>query len=153
MKKYLWGIVLAVVFVIYSLAIRHKNPDQNIVLANNSKSNNSSPNLTQQKSSSPQISSNNSGGYKDGTYTGKLVDAFYGNVQVAISITGGKIDNVKFLSYPNNEETSVMINQQAMPLLQKETIKSQSGNVQIISGATFTSKAYQKSLQDALNNA
>ena len=41
-----------------------------------------------------------------------------------------------------------------MPYLKQETIQAQNpNNVQIISGATFTSQAYLQSLQSALNKA
>ena len=86
-------------------------------------------------------------------YTGSSADAYYGNVQVSAIISGGKITDVKFLQYPDTHNTSVIINQQAMPYLKQEAIKAQSPNVQIISGATFTSQAFQQSLQAALSQA
>jgi len=72
---------------------------------------------------------------------------------VSATISGGKISNVKFLQYPNTHSTSVMINQQAMPYLIQEAIQAQSSNVQIISGATYTSQAFQQSPQAALAQA
>jgi uncharacterized protein with FMN-binding domain len=90
------------------------------------------------------------GSYKDGNYTGSVADAYYGNVQVAVTISGGKITAVKFLQYPDTHSTSVVINQQAMPYLQQEAIQAQSANVQLISGATFTSQAFIQSLSVAL---
>src|ERR1039458_641934 len=84
--------------------------------------------------------------YKDGTFTGNAANAYYGNVQVAVTISAGKITNVKVLQYPDTHSTSVMINQQAMPYLQQEVVKSQISNVQLISGATFSSEAFIQSL-------
>ena len=40
-----------------------------------------------------------------------------------------------------------------MPYLKQEAIKSQSSNVSLITGATFTSQAFNTSLSDALNQA
>jgi len=80
-------------------------------------------------------------------------DAYYGNVQVGATVQGGKITAVDFLQAPNTHQTSVIINSQAMPILQTEAIQAQSANVNIVSGATFTSQAYQASLADALAQA
>jgi uncharacterized protein with FMN-binding domain len=93
------------------------------------------------------------GAYKDGTYTGSVADAFYGNIQVQASISGGKIANIQFLQYPNDRGTSIMINEQAMPYLKQEAIAAQSANVDIVSGATDSSQAFRQSLQSALDQA
>lgn len=93
------------------------------------------------------------GQYKNGTYTGPTVNAFYGLVQVRVSIQNGKITSVQFVQYPNDRRTSVRINSAAMPYLQSEALQAQSANVDIISGATLTSEAFIESLQSALNNA
>jgi len=91
--------------------------------------------------------------YTDGTYTGSVADAHYGNVQVEAIISGGKITDVQFLQYPNTHSTSVYINGQAMPYLKQEAIQAQSANVNIVSGATDTSMAFQQSLASALTQA
>ena len=92
-------------------------------------------------------------GYKDGTYQGQPIDAYYGLVQVQVSIQGGSIRAVQFMQYPNDRRTSVQINSIAMPYLQQEAIQAQSAYVNIISGATLTSEGFQMSLQSALQNA
>lgn len=92
-------------------------------------------------------------GYKDGTYQGQPVDAYYGLVQVQVSIQGGAISSVQFLQYPNDRRTSQQINSIAMPWLQQEAVQAQSANVNIISGATLTSEGFQMSLQTALQAA
>lgn len=93
------------------------------------------------------------GQYKNGTYTGLVADAFYGNVQVQVTISGGKITDVQFLQYPSDRSTSVYINSQAMPLLKQEAIQAQSANVSGVSGASATSAAFIQSLTDALSQA
>lgn len=93
------------------------------------------------------------GQYKDGSYTGPVADAYYGNVQVQAIVQGGKLADVKFLDYPQTHQTSVYINQQAMPYLTQEAIQAQSANVNIVSGATFTSQAFIQSLASALSQA
>lgn len=93
------------------------------------------------------------GKYKNGTYTGSVADAFYGNVQVKVIISGGKISDVQFLQYPNDRGHSIELNQYATPILRTEAIQAQSANVDIVSGATDTSYAFQQSLQSALSQA
>jgi uncharacterized protein with FMN-binding domain len=62
-----------------------------------------------------------------------------------------KITGVKVPVYPNHTDRSVYINQQALPYLVQETLAAQfKGNVQLISGATDTSYAFEQSLQAAL---
>ena len=46
---------------------------------------------------------------------------------------------------------SADINSQAGPLLLQETLAAQSGNIDTISGATYTSEAYAQSIQSALD--
>jgi uncharacterized protein with FMN-binding domain len=91
--------------------------------------------------------------YKNGTYTGSVQDAFYGYVQVQAVISSGKISDVLFLQYPNDNRTSQFINNQALPMLKQEAISAQSATVNMISGASATSPAFQASLADALAQA
>jgi uncharacterized protein with FMN-binding domain len=93
------------------------------------------------------------GQFVDGTYTGSVANAYYGNVQVQAVISGGKLANVSFLQYPNDRSTSRFINQQAMPMLISEAIQAQSANVNGVSGASDTSGAFQESLASALAQA
>ena len=91
--------------------------------------------------------------YKDGSYTGSVQDAFYGNLQVQAVISKGKITDVIFLQYPNDNPTSQYVNSQADPILKQEAILVQSANVDIVSGASASSQAFQASLADALSQA
>ena len=93
------------------------------------------------------------GQYVDGTYTGSVADAYYGNIQVEATVSGGKLTNVTFLQYPSDRSTSRYINSQAMPLLRQEAISAQSANVDGVSGATDSSQAFIESLSSALAQA
>lgn len=92
-------------------------------------------------------------GFKDGTFTGSVEDAYYGLIQVRVAVQGGRITDVTFLQYPNDNGTSVYINSQAMPILKQEAIQAQSTNVDIISGASDTSMAFRASLGNALSQS
>jgi uncharacterized protein with FMN-binding domain len=89
----------------------------------------------------------------DGSFTGGTYSAYYGPVQVQVTVKGGSILNAKAIKFPNKSGTSRSINRQALPYLQQELINAQSGRIDLISGATLTSKAYVKSLRDALNQS
>jgi uncharacterized protein with FMN-binding domain len=91
--------------------------------------------------------------YKDGTFTGDVTDAFYGNTQVAAVISGGKITDVQFIVYPNDRQTSSNISQKAMVKFKSEVIAAQSAQVNLISGATQTTQGFIDSMKTALTKA
>lgn len=92
-------------------------------------------------------------GYADGVYTGPAADAYYGIIQLQALVQGGRLTALKILRYPNDRRTSVNINRQALPMLRDEAISAQSADVDIISGATLTSRAFIQSLGGALKKA
>lgn len=160
MKKFIIGLGVLGVFIMYSLWVRHEQPTiakpSSLASANTTSTSSntaSNANSSSMMNQSPTMNSSMTAKYKDGIYTGSVADAYYGNVQVSAKISGGQITDVTFLQYPDTHDTSVMINQQAMPYLKQEAIQSQNANVQIISGATFTSQAFVQSLTAALNQA
>lgn len=93
------------------------------------------------------------GRYADGTYTGSAADAFYGQVQVQVTIASGRIASISFLQYPQDRSTSRGINQSAMNGLVSQAIANQSANVNGVSGATDTTDAFRQSLSSALSQA
>jgi uncharacterized protein with FMN-binding domain len=149
MKKLLLSSFVMLSFIYYSLGQR--NAAANIPTTPGKKTvPNNSGNISASSSSS---SSQSNGIYKDGSYTGSVADAFYGNIQVKAVIQNGKISDVQFLQYPNDRERSIMINTQAMPYLKDEAIQAQSAQVDIVSGATDSSQAFIQSLSSALAKA
>lgn len=90
------------------------------------------------------------GKYADGTYTGRSANAYYGMVQVSAVIQNGALADVKILQYPNDRNTSIRINSQALPILRQEAIRAQSAKIDAVSGASDTSPAFIASLSSAL---
>ena len=88
-----------------------------------------------------------------GTFTGSTVGTRYGDVQVAVTLAAGKLTAVTALAFPSADTKSAAVSDQAIPLLREETIAAQSAEVATISGATYTSKAWQESLAAALAQA
>lgn len=109
--------------------------------------------LPQNQAAPAALSQGTGGQYKNGTFTGVSANAFYGQVQVQVSIQNGQISSVKFLNFPQDRRTSQRINSVAVPQLQSEAIQAQSAQVDVVSGATLTSQAFMASLQSALSNA
>jgi uncharacterized protein with FMN-binding domain len=85
-----------------------------------------------------------------GVFTGSAVEMEYGPVQVEIAVQGGKITDVNVPQYPVDRPRSQFINSQAIPLLRSEVLQAQSAEIHVISGATFTSEAFARSLQAAI---
>jgi len=89
----------------------------------------------------------------DGSFTGPAVDAYFGLVQVQANIKGGRIVSIDTLQYPDHRRTSRAINDEALPILEQEVVSAQNTRVSAVSGATLTSRAYLRSLGDALRKA
>ncbi|GAA2791125.1 FMN-binding protein [Kitasatospora paracochleata] len=85
--------------------------------------------------------------------TGNAVSTRYGPVQVKVTLTGTKITKIDVVQYPTRDRRDQEINSYALPVLNQEAIAAQSANVDVVSGATFTSDGYARSLQSALDKA
>jgi len=90
---------------------------------------------------------------KSGTFTGSTVNTPFGPVQVQVTVSGGRVVDVQAVQTPNSHGRSVMIAQYATPILRQEALAAQSAQIDIVSGATYTSQGYAQSLQSALDQA
>ena len=88
------------------------------------------------------------------TVNGPVVATDYGNVQVRITLdASGKLTDVQALELPSDRDRSRRISQAAGPILRSEALRAQSANIDIVSGASYTSEGYAESLQGALDRA
>jgi len=87
-----------------------------------------------------------------GTFTGPAISYYFGTAQVQVTLVNGQITDVTALQLPN-EGRSAWISQQVEPMLRSEALSVQSAQINLISGATYTSEAYAQSLQGALDQA
>ena len=85
------------------------------------------------------------------TVDGAAVSTRYGDVQVEVRITDGKITDVNAIEYPNQEFRDQQINADALPQLRSQVLAAQSANIAGVSGATYTTQGYIGSLQSALD--
>ncbi len=78
----------------------------------------------------------------------------WGEVQVQATFgSGGAIVAVDAIRSPNGQGKSIRINDRAVPALNGEALSAQSAVVDTVSGATYTSVDYRRSLQSAIDAA
>lgn len=149
-KKYLIGAVIIIAFVAY-ITFSRKNSAPAVVMNTPTPppSANEPTAATSPATSTPTAST---GQYKDGTYTGSVADAFYGNLQITAVIKGGMIVDIQFPQAPSGGNSTVVSNM-AEPILKQEAIAAQSAHVDTVSGATQDTEAFNQSLAVALAQA
>lgn len=108
------------------------------------------PRATQAPTASPP---SGAGTLAAGTVDGPLINTRFGPVQVEITIANGKLTDVTALALPTDHPRSLAISQYAEPVLRSEALQAQNAQIDLISGATYTSVAYARSLQAALDQA
>ncbi|WP_405946836.1 FMN-binding protein [Streptomyces prunicolor] len=86
------------------------------------------------------------------TVTGDVVSTEYGPVQVRITVAGGKITKADAVQAPSGG-TSDQKTALAVPKLNQEAVAAGNANIDSVSGASYTSGGYKKSLQSALDKA
>ncbi|NUU23504.1 MAG: FMN-binding protein [Streptomycetaceae bacterium] len=92
-------------------------------------------------------------GTRTGTFTGDTVNTRYGPVQVAVTLADGRLTGVQVLQVPSENGRDRSISASAVPELTKEALAAQNAQIDTVSGATYTSKGYIRSLQSALDQA
>jgi uncharacterized protein with FMN-binding domain len=90
---------------------------------------------------------------KPKTVTGSVSENQYGQVQVQVTVRGGKVTAVTATQYPNGDSRSAQISAYAIPALNQEALQAGSAGIDMISGASYTSESYLASLQSALSKA
>lgn len=87
------------------------------------------------------------------TVTGAVASTPYGPMQVELTLAGTKITKVTVLQQTSDGAESSQIDADAIPKLTSEALTAQSAQIDAVSGATYTSSGYIKSLQSALDKA
>lgn len=83
------------------------------------------------------------------TLVGDAIKTRYGTVQIQINVSGTTINSVDILQAPTG--SNARFTNYAIPILIRETLKAQSANISNVSGASYTSQGYVKSLQSAVS--
>ncbi len=99
----------------------------------------------------PLASAATAGGTKQ--VDGDVVPTQFGDVQVEVVETAGRITDIKALQLPFDRRRSSEISRYVEPILRTEALQAQSAQIDTVSGGTYTSEAYGISLQSALDRA
>ncbi|MEA2388777.1 MAG: hypothetical protein QOG41_1550 [Thermoleophilaceae bacterium] len=83
--------------------------------------------------------------------TGSDIPNQYGDVQVRVTTSGGRITRVAAVRLPGADGRSQQISSFAGPQLAQQALTAQSANIDGVSGATYTSQGYRASLQSAID--
>ncbi|WP_459480312.1 FMN-binding protein [Clostridium saccharoperbutylacetonicum] len=110
-------------------------------------SNNSTISSNETQSSS--VSEGSSQKYKDGTYTGSGEGYRGGITKVSVTVSGGKITDIKTVS---NQDTPKFYKRVESNIM-NSIISKQSVSVDTVSGATFSSKGIMSAVENALSQA
>jgi uncharacterized protein with FMN-binding domain len=104
-------------------------------------------------SASPSASASTPASTATRKITGDTIDTKFGPVQVAVTVQGSRITKVEVLQVPEENHRDQEINSFAVPELIDETMTAQNAQIDVVSGATYTSNGYVTSLQSALDRA
>jgi uncharacterized protein with FMN-binding domain len=88
-------------------------------------------------------------------FNGQRADTPYGPVQVQVQVQAetGQLVDVAVVRFPDGDPTSRGINARALPRLRSEALAAQSARIDTVSGATYTTRGYEASLQSAIDAA
>ena len=85
--------------------------------------------------------------------TGPVVNYYYGQLSVTVTVSNHQVSGVKIATINDGgNPQSQYIDQNAIPQLIQEALAAKSANIQSISGASYTSAGFIRSLQGALTS-
>lgn len=84
---------------------------------------------------------------------GDVIGTPYGDLQVRVFLSAGRIEDVEMIVMPAAQRRSRQYSESVDPWLRKRALAAQSAHFDVISGATYTSLAYMRSLETALRAA
>jgi uncharacterized protein with FMN-binding domain len=87
------------------------------------------------------------------TVEGEAIETPYGSARVRVVLSGGRITDVEPLAMPSATKRSKTISNAVEPWLRKRAISAQGAQFDVLSGATYTSRAYMASLETAMRAA
>ncbi|MGC0342108.1 FMN-binding protein [Streptomyces sp. SLBN-8D4] len=108
--------------------------------------------IPQQTAAAQESAQGGTGAAAGGAVTGDVVQTQYGPVQVRITVSGNKITKAEAVQAPKGG-TSDQKTALSVPKLNQAVVAKQSPQIDTVSGATYTSEGYKKSLQSAIDKA
>jgi uncharacterized protein with FMN-binding domain len=87
------------------------------------------------------------------TATGPTVATPFSVITVRVTLTGGELTRVETVNLSGNDARTQAINNRAEPILREEALRAGSADIDVVTGATYTSESYIDSLQAAIDRA
>ena len=74
-------------------------------------------------------------------------------MQVRVTFTGRELTRVETVELTGTGARTQAINARAEPILREEALRAGSADVDVVTGATYTSRSYRQALQSAIDRA
>ena len=87
------------------------------------------------------------------TATAPAITTPFSVIQVRATLTAGRLTGVETVALSGDGPHTEALNARAEPILREEALKAGSADVDLVSGATFTSEAWIDSLKTAIRMA
>jgi uncharacterized protein with FMN-binding domain len=85
--------------------------------------------------------------------TGPALITPFSVIQVRATLTHGRLTGVQTVTLSGDGPHTEALNARAEPILHAEALKAHSADVDVVSGATYTSRSWKGSLQAAIDKA
>jgi uncharacterized protein with FMN-binding domain len=87
------------------------------------------------------------------TATGDVAVTPFSYMEVRVTLTGDELTRVETVELSGTGARTQAINARAEPILREEALRAGSADVDVVTGATYTSRSYLQSLQSAIDKA
>lgn len=87
------------------------------------------------------------------TGTGPLLTTPFSSIQVRAELTRGRLTGVETLALTGADAHTAAINARAEPILREEALLAGNAEIDVVSGATYTSESWIESLRAAMKAA
>jgi uncharacterized protein with FMN-binding domain len=87
------------------------------------------------------------------TAKGPLVTTPFSSIQVQATMLHGRLIDVRTLSLTGADSHTQALNARAEPILREEALKAGSAEIDVVTGATYTSESWRDSLTAAIEAA
>jgi uncharacterized protein with FMN-binding domain len=87
------------------------------------------------------------------TAVSPLVQTPFSAIQVKVTLTGRELTRVETVVLTGENARTQALNAHAEPILRREALQAGSADIDVVTGATYTSRSYISSLQAAIDRA
>src|SRR5215217_989662 len=87
------------------------------------------------------------------TGRGPLIETPFSAIQVEATVHRGRLIDVRTLVLSGDDTHTQALNARAEPILRAEALKAGSADIDVVTGATYTSESWTQSLQAAIERA